>query len=76
MMSTTPLSELLKLSEAERIQLAQDLWDSIPSRSTALPLDEDQLREMERRMAEHQADPASAIPWEQARARLHERFGA
>jgi putative addiction module component (TIGR02574 family) len=75
-MSTTPLSELLKLSEAERIQLAQDLWDSIPVRSEALPLDEDQLREMERRMAEHQAHSASAIPWEEARARLRERFGA
>ncbi|HEV2734038.1 MAG TPA: addiction module protein [Longimicrobiaceae bacterium] len=75
-MSTTPLSELLKLSEAERIQLAQDLWDSIPAQSAALPLDEEQLREMERRVAEHQADPASAIPWEEARARLRERFGA
>jgi putative addiction module component (TIGR02574 family) len=75
-MSTTPLAELLKLSEAERIQLAQDLWDSIPVRSAALPLDEEQLREMERRVAEHQADPSSAIPWEEARARLRERFGA
>jgi putative addiction module component (TIGR02574 family) len=75
-MSITPLSELLKLSEAERIQLAQDLWDSIPAQSAALPPDEEQLREMERRVAEHRADPASAIPWEEARAGLHERFGA
>ena len=75
-MSMTPLSELLKLSEAERIQLAQDLWDSIPARSEALPLDEEQLREMERRLAEHRADPASAISWEEARTRLRERFGA
>lgn len=75
-MSTTPLSELLKLTEAERIQLAQDLWDSIPVQSEALPLDEEQLREMERRLAEHQATPASSIPWEEARARLRERFGA
>ncbi|HEX8276982.1 MAG TPA: addiction module protein [Longimicrobiaceae bacterium] len=75
-MSATPLAELLKLTEAERIQLAQDLWDSIPARSEALPLDEEQLREMERRLAEHHANPASSIPWEEARARLRERFGA
>ena len=75
-MSTTPLSELLKLSEAERIQLAQDLWDSIPAESEALPLSEEQLRELERRATEHRADPASSIPWEEARARLRERFGA
>lgn len=75
-MSTMQFSELFDLSEAERIQLAQDLWDSIPAQSTALPLDEAQLREMERRVADHQGDPASAISWEEARARLRERFGA
>lgn len=75
-MSTSSLSELLKLSEAERIQLAQDLWDSIPPASEALPLTEEQLRELERRLAEHRADPSSAIPWEEVRPRLRERFGA
>jgi putative addiction module component (TIGR02574 family) len=74
-MSTLPLSELLKLSEAERIQLAQDLWDSIPPRSEALPLGEEQRRELERRRAEHRADPSSAISWDEARAGLRERFG-
>ncbi|HEX5723899.1 MAG TPA: GNAT family N-acetyltransferase [Longimicrobiaceae bacterium] len=74
-MSTIDLSELLKLSEAERIQLAQDLWDSIPAESDALALSEEQIAELDRRLAEHEADPASAISWEEARARLHERFG-
>jgi putative addiction module component (TIGR02574 family) len=75
-MTNASLSELLTLSEAERIQLAQDLWDSIPADSPALPLTHDQRRELERRLAEHRANPASAIPWEEARARLRERFGA
>lgn len=75
-MSTRPLSELLKLSEAERIQLAQDLWDSIPPESEAFPLSEEHRQELERRSAAHEADPSSAIPWEEARARLRERFGA
>ena len=72
----TSLSELLKLSEAERTQLAQDLWDSIPAASEALPLSAEQLEELEGRLAEHRADPASAISAEEARARLRERFGA
>lgn len=75
-MSTTSLSELLKLSEAERIQLAQDLWDSIPAASESLPLSMEQLEELEGRLAEHRADPASAISAAEARARLRERFGA
>jgi len=37
-MNPATLSELLKLSETERIQLAQDLRDSIPADSEALPL--------------------------------------
>jgi len=75
-MSPATLSELLKLSEAERIQLAQDLWDSIPPASEAIPLSSDQLHEMEERLAEHIADPSSAIPADEARTRLRERFGA
>jgi hypothetical protein len=37
-MSTPNLPELLKLPVAKRIQLAQDLWDSIPADSAALQL--------------------------------------
>lgn len=40
------------------------------------PLSDDLRRELERRLAEHRASPASSIPWEKARARLRERFGA
>jgi putative addiction module component (TIGR02574 family) len=75
-MSPATRSELLKLSEAERIQLAQDLWDSIPPASEALPLSAEQLRAMGERLAEHLADPSSAIPADEARARLRKRFGA
>ncbi len=75
-MSPATRSELLKLSEAERIQLAQDLWDSIPPASEALRLSAEQIREMEERLAEHLADPCSAIPADEARALLRNRFGA
>jgi putative addiction module component (TIGR02574 family) len=75
-MSPATLSELLKLSEAERIQLAQDLWESIPPTSDALSPTEAQIEEWERRIAEHRADPSSAISWEEARARLRVRYGA
>jgi putative addiction module component (TIGR02574 family) len=70
-----PLDELLKLSVAERIQLAEDLWDSIASEPEALPITDVQRAEIERRLVEHDRDPESAIPWEEARGRLHQRFG-
>jgi putative addiction module component (TIGR02574 family) len=75
-MITIPLSDLLKLSPAERIQLAQDLWDSIPEEFSELPLSEEERAELERRLAEHELDPSSALSHEVVRARLQVRFGA
>lgn len=72
-------AEVLKLPAAERIRLAQELWDSIiPEAEVApdlLPLSEEQVQELERRLTEHERDPSSAIPWEEVRARLRARFG-
>jgi putative addiction module component (TIGR02574 family) len=70
-MATDRFSELFRLSVAERIQLAEDLWDSVAAEPEALPeLSEEQKREIERRLAEHDQDPSSARPWEEVRARL------
>jgi putative addiction module component (TIGR02574 family) len=70
------LAELLKLSPAERIQLAQDLWDSVAASPERMPaLTAAQLTEIERRLIEHARDPAAAIPWEEVRARLWLRAG-
>ncbi len=66
---------MLKLSVPERIQLAEDLWDSIAADPEALPLTDAQQAEIERRLAEHARDPDSAISWEEVRARLRQRFG-
>ncbi len=74
-MMNVPLDELLKLSVPERIQLAEDLWDSIASEPEALPLTDAQRSEIERRLAEHDRDPEAAISWEEVRARLRQRFG-
>jgi putative addiction module component (TIGR02574 family) len=38
-------------------------------------LSEEQIQELERRLAEHKRDPSSALPWEEVRARLRARFG-
>ena len=67
-------ADLLALPSAERIELAMDLWDSIAPEDMPLPSPE-QMAEIERRWAEHQRDPSSAIPWEEVQARLRSRFG-
>jgi putative addiction module component (TIGR02574 family) len=70
------LTELLRLSPAERIQLAEDLWDSVAaSPETMPPLTQAQQAEIKRRLAEHEQDPASAVAWDEVRARLWSRLG-
>jgi putative addiction module component (TIGR02574 family) len=73
-MNDVLLVELLKLTPAERIQLAQDLWDSIATEDMP-PLAAEQIEEIDRRLAEHARDPSRALPWEEVRARLWARPG-
>ena len=68
-MDKTLLQELLQLSPSERIELAQDLWDSIAEEDLP-PLTAEQEREIERRLAEHDKDPSRASSWEDVRERI------
>ena len=70
------IAELFKLSPAERIQLAEDLWDSVAAEPDAHPpLTGAQQAEIERRMADHARDPSTALSWKEVRARLWSRVG-
>ena len=72
-----PFAELFKLTAAERIQLAEDLWESVVAEpdDDVMPLSKEQLAEMDRRMREHDADPSTAVPWEEVRKRLWSKVG-
>ena len=56
---------------SERIQLVEDIWDSIAEETPGqLQLSAEDRAELHRRLSEHQADPSSGIPWEQVRVSL------
>ena len=64
-------AEYLKLSVSERIQLVEDIWDSIAAEAQiTVELSQAQKAELHRRVAAHRADPSTAVPWEQARSKL------
>jgi putative addiction module component (TIGR02574 family) len=71
-MAKIPLDELLKLPAAERAELAVALWDSLDDAAEVLPLTDDQKRELDRRIAEHDVDPSTAVPWEAVRRQLRQ----
>jgi putative addiction module component (TIGR02574 family) len=63
---------LRRLTVAERLQLVEDLWDSIAQDSPdeALPVTPELAAELDRRLAEHQRDPAAARSWAEVRAEI------
>lgn len=69
-MFTTLRADLLQLSPAERIQLAQDLWDSVAAEPQVLPISEARRQEVARRSEAHRRNPAEAIPLEDALERI------
>ena len=73
-MTTTTLDELLKLPAHDRIELALALWESLndADREADFALSDEQYLELDRRMAEHLADPGSSVSWEEVRRELRE----
>jgi putative addiction module component (TIGR02574 family) len=64
-------AEYMKLSVSERIQLVEDIWDSIAADTpNTVELSQTQKAELHRRVAAHRADPSTAIPWEQVSSKL------
>ena len=71
-MASRTLDDLLKLPPSERADLALALWESLSDadRAAEVALSPEQESELDRRFAEHTADPTSAVPWEQVRRKL------
>jgi putative addiction module component (TIGR02574 family) len=63
-------SDYRSLSIPERLRLVEEIWDSIAEDSESLPLSSEQRAELDRRWAEHEADPSTAIQWERVKNEL------
>ena len=59
-----------KLSPAEKLELINELWDSLEAEEFSLT--PEQTEELDRRMAT--ADTEPGIPWEDVKARLERRL--
>lgn len=63
---------LRQLSVAERLQLVKDLWDSIAQEvpDEAFPMTPGLAAELDRRVADYEANPGATVAWEALRQRL------
>ena len=54
-----------------RIELVEDIWDSIAEETAdSMVITDEERAELDRRSAAHLADPTSSVPWEQVRQEL------
>ena len=65
--------DILDLSVPERIQLAQDIWDSIAEVPETLILADEEKAEIDRRLDAYHKDPATGSPWSVVRERVKSR---
>ena len=71
--ATISKADLLKLDVAARLELIEEIWESIASDDAAareLPLTESERAMLDERVREYRADPKSGQPWAEARAEI------
>lgn len=55
------IPEIARLTVPEKILLLEDLWDSIASEESSVPLPPSHRAELDRRLAEYEKDPGRLL---------------
>lgn len=63
-------SALLNLPIADRLALIEQLWDSVADSTADAPLHPAIAAELQDRLGKHEADPGTAVPWDEVKRRL------
>lgn len=67
------LSRILDLPLPDQLQLVEDLWDHIAASKEPLPVPDWQKDELDRRKRNFEANPDSAIPWDDAKNQIRQQ---
>ena len=63
------LEKILRLPVDERLQLVEDIWDSIAATPEDVPVPDWHKAELDRRLDE--PEPGPNLSWDEVRAKLH-----
>ena len=69
-MSRAPIDAILDLPAAERVEVVQQIWESIAAHPETLAITEAQRAELERRWQALQRDPDAGESWEDVQRSL------
>lgn len=63
-----------RLPVDQRVELVQEIWDSIAHEMGLLPPAPDEKMELERRLAEDQMSPEGVLAWDEIKAEAVKRW--
>jgi putative addiction module component (TIGR02574 family) len=67
---TISMDDIRQLSVSERIQLVEDIWDTIAASQESVPMTNRQRQELDRRLDEYSRDPSAGRTWDAVREDL------
>ncbi|MBM4141586.1 MAG: addiction module protein [Nitrospira sp.] len=72
-MRVIDIPQIKKLGVAEKILLIEDLWDSISSDESAIPVPQSHIKELNRRLARHKSTPGKLLSLNELQKRIESR---
>lgn len=69
-MRVTDIPQIKKLGVAEKILLVEDIWESISSEESAIPLPQSHIKELGRRLAKHKSTPGKLLSLDELRKKI------
>ncbi len=69
-MSNISIAAILELPVQERIKLVELIWDSVAAESDSVEITPELRVELDRRLADFEANPEAGYTWDEVKARL------
>lgn len=72
-MNVTEIPQIAAMSIPEKIIFLEDLWDNIAANDQAVPVPESHIRELDKRLARHAANPGSLLSLQELQQKIANR---
>jgi putative addiction module component (TIGR02574 family) len=72
-MRLNEIPEIDRLSIPEKILLVEDLWDSIASDESSVPVPQSHIKELDRRLKRYSSNPGDILSLEELQRRIEKR---
>ena len=72
-MGVKDIPEIARMSTAEKILFLEDLWDSIASDESNIPVPQTHKAELDARLNTHEASPGDLLSLEELQKRINRR---